>query len=128
MAQSPGQLLPRTVSVLSNTVSEGRRTVVLRRALHGGERFRSTPLRYWLFTPAELQWQSRGKRGFLQGCNLETPGPETFSFESSVSSIPLINAVGSGPLLSVHKAKGPVTLSLLPGARGRFPSILAVHP
>jgi hypothetical protein len=32
-----------------------------------------TPLQYWLFTP-ELQWQSRGKRAHLTGCQRETLG------------------------------------------------------
>ena len=74
--QSPGQQLADSVTVVSNTVAEGRRTVVVTRAL-------------------------KGKTG------------EYFTFDQHVSTIPMINAVGSGPKLAFHKTKDPVTLTLL---------------
>ena len=75
--QSPGELLPSSVTVVSNTVTDGKRTVVMTRAL-------------------------KGKTS------------EYFTFQEGVATIPMINAVGSGPKLAFHKAKNPVTLSLLP--------------
>jgi hypothetical protein len=72
--QSPGQLLPSTLAVVSNTVADGKRTVVMTRSLQG---------KYFTFSP-------------------------------KVATIPMINAVGSGPKLAYHKMKDPVTLSLLP--------------
>ena len=75
--QSPGTLLKSSVTVVSNTVADGKRTVVMTRALKG-------------------------------------VSAEYFTFDENVATIPMINAVGSGPLLAFHKLKDPVTLSLLP--------------
>ena len=41
-------------------------------------------------------------------------GPDYYSFEPSAVVVPYISAVGSGPELAYHKAKGPNTLSVLP--------------
>lgn len=79
--QSPGVQLPSTVTVVSNTVTDGKRTVVMTRAL-------------------------KGKTS------------DYFTFDASVATIPMINAVGSGPKLAFHKLKDPVTLSLLPVGGG----------
>ena len=79
--QSSGTLLKSSVTVVSNTVADGKRTAIMTRALKG-------------------------------------VSTEYFSFTTQMATIPLINAVGSGPLLAVHKAKDPVTLSLLPTGSG----------
>ena len=79
--QSPGVLVPSTVKVVSNTVADGKRTVVMTRSVKGKT-------------------------------------PQYFTFDDKVTSIPMINAVGSGPKLAFHKMKDPVTLSLLPTGGG----------
>ena len=79
--QSPGELLERSVDVVSSGVTDGKRIVVLTRALKGRS-------------------------------------PKYFTFDTDAATIPMINAVGSGPTLSFHRAKDPVVLSLLPVGSG----------
>ena len=43
-------------------------------------------------------------------------GSDYYTFDPSVASLPYINAVGSGPELSYHRAKGPNAVSILPQA------------
>jgi hypothetical protein len=76
--QKAGSLLTTTVKVLSNTVTDGLRTVVMSRPMKGA-------------------------------------GAEYYSFDyTGPSTVPFINAVGSTPTFSYHKAKSPASITLLP--------------
>ena len=78
--QKAGTLLKTSVKVVSNTVADGVRTVVVTRPLKGAT------AEYYSF---------------------DVDGP---------SHMPFIDAVGSGPVFSYHKAKAPSSLLLLPEA------------
>ena len=78
--QKAGTLLKTSVKVLSNTVSDGVRTVTMSRSMKG-----------------------------------ESSQYYSFDF-SGPSLVPFINAVGSTPTFSYHKAKSPASLLLLPVA------------
>eukprot|EP00039_Didymoeca_costata_P022118 m.3773 g.3773 ORF g.3773 m.3773 type:complete len:792 (-) comp2823_c0_seq1:19-2394(-) len=74
-----GNQLKPSLTVTSNTVAQGVRTVVVSRPTQGS-------------------------------------GPDYYSFNTSAqdASIPVINAVGSGPAYAYHKDKDPSTIVLLP--------------
>jgi hypothetical protein len=55
-----------------------------------------------------------GKRTVVLTRSLKGRSPRYFSFDAAAAAVPMITAVGSGPVLAIHKAKDPVVLSLLP--------------